>query len=136
MKTRLPKLVRFASMLCLAVSTLEHPAIGQSPAGLSIQTYAGLSITGAVGTVYSIEYVTDLTQTNTPSAWHCLEFQQLPASPYLWADKSAPATGRRFYRAVEFAAPTNLVFISPGRSGSAARRTNWTATTGRVRRRR
>ena len=101
-------------MLCLAVSTLEHPAIGQSPAGLSIQTYAGLSITGAVGTVYSIEYVTDLTQTNTPSAWHCLEFQQLPASPYLWADKSAPATGRRFYRAVEFAAPTNLVFISPG----------------------
>lgn len=35
-------------------------------------------------------------------------------SPYLWADKSAPATGRRFYRAVEFAAPTNLVFIPPG----------------------
>jgi len=24
----------------------------------------------------------------------------LPASPYLWADKSAPATGKRFYRAV------------------------------------
>ena len=35
-------------------------------------------------------------------------------SPYLWADKSNPATVRRFYRAVEFAAPTNLVFIPPG----------------------
>jgi formylglycine-generating enzyme required for sulfatase activity len=43
-----------------------------------------------------------------------LEFLQPPASPYLWADKSAPATGRRFYRAVVFAAPTNLVFIPPG----------------------
>jgi formylglycine-generating enzyme required for sulfatase activity len=44
----------------------------------------------------------------------CLEFLQLPASPYLWADKSAPARGRRFYRAVVLAAPTNLVFIPPG----------------------
>jgi hypothetical protein len=61
--------------------------------------YAGLSITGTVGTVYSVEYVTDLTQTNNASAWRCLEFLQLPASPYLWADKSGPATGKRFYRA-------------------------------------
>jgi formylglycine-generating enzyme required for sulfatase activity len=67
-----------------------------------------------VGTVYSIEYVSDLGQTNTPSAWRCLEFLQLPASPYLWADKSIPATDRRFYRAVAFAAPTNMVFIPPG----------------------
>jgi formylglycine-generating enzyme required for sulfatase activity len=48
------------------------------------------------------------------SAWRCPEFLQLPASSYLWADKSAPATGKRFYRAVEFAVPTNLVFIPPG----------------------
>jgi hypothetical protein len=46
-----------------------------------------------------VEYVTDLTQTNNASAWRCLEFLQLPASPYLWADKSGPATGKRFYRA-------------------------------------
>ena len=89
-------------------------ASGQTPAGLSLQTYAGLTITGAVGTVYSVEYVADLAQTNIPSAWRCLEFLQLPASPHLWADKSAPATGTRFYRAVVFAAPTNLVFIPPG----------------------
>jgi formylglycine-generating enzyme required for sulfatase activity len=73
-----------------------------------------LTITGAVGAVYSVEYVADLAQTNNASAWRCLEFLPLPASPYLWADKSTPATGKRFYRAVEFDAPTNMVFIPPG----------------------
>jgi formylglycine-generating enzyme required for sulfatase activity len=102
------------AVLCLALWAAGPRASAQTPAGLAIQTYAGLSITGEVGTVYSIQYVTDLAQTNTPSAWRCLEFLQLPASPYLWADKSAPATGRRFYRAVVFPAPTNLVFIPPG----------------------
>jgi formylglycine-generating enzyme required for sulfatase activity len=64
--------------------------------------------------VYSVEYVTDLAQTNNPSAWRCLEYLQLPASPYLWADKSAPARGKRFYRAVAMEAPANMVFIPPG----------------------
>ena len=40
----------------------------QTPAELGIQTYAGLSITGTVGTVYSVDYVTDLAKTNDPSA--------------------------------------------------------------------
>ena len=96
----------------LVLPLLAPPrASAQTPPGLNLQLYAGLSITGAVGTVYSVEYVTDLAQTNS---WRCLEFLQAPASPYLWADKSAPATGQRFYRAVVFAAPTNLVFIPPG----------------------
>src|SRR5882762_4117815 len=82
-----------------------------TPPGLNLQLYAGLTITGAVGTVYSVEYATDLAQTNS---WRCLEYLQLLASPYLWADKSAPATGKRFYRATVFPAPTNLVFIPPG----------------------
>jgi len=102
------------AVLCSAVCAVGPRSSAQTPAGLSIQTYAGLSITGAVGTVYSIEYVTDLAQTNTPSAWRCLEYLQLPASPYLWADKSTPATGQRFYRAVEMESPTNMVFIPPG----------------------
>lgn len=114
MKTRFSKLVRFLSVLCFAVWALAPPVSGQTPAGLSIQTYAGLTITGSVGTVYLVEYVTDLAQTNTPSAWHCLEFLQLPASPYLWADRSAPATAQRFYRGRVFAGPTNMVFIPPG----------------------
>jgi formylglycine-generating enzyme required for sulfatase activity len=114
MKTRFSKLVRFLSLLCLAVCAVGPRAAAQTPAGLNIQTYAGLSITGAVGTVYSVEYVTDLAQTNNASAWCCLEYLQLPASPYLWADRSAPATGQRFYRAVAMGAPTNMVFIPPG----------------------
>src|SRR5262245_42904937 len=89
-------------------------ASGQTPASLDIQVYAGLSITGAVGTVYSVEYATDISQTNNPSDWRCLEYLQLLANPYLWTDKSAPATVRRFYRAVAVAAPTNMVFIPPG----------------------
>jgi formylglycine-generating enzyme required for sulfatase activity len=103
-----------ASLLlgAMALPILTPPrASAQTPPGLDLQLYAGLSITGAVGTVYSVEYVTDLAKTNS---WRCLEFLQPPASPYLWADKSAPATGQRFYRAVVFAAPTNLVFIPPG----------------------
>jgi len=113
-KARFSTPVRFLSVLCLAVWAVGPGASAQTPAELSIQTYAGLTITGAVGTVYSVEYVTDLAQTNDPSAWRCLEFLQLPASPYLWADKSAPVSGQRFYRARVFPAPTNMVFIPPG----------------------
>src|SRR5438105_11062352 len=101
MKTRFSKHVRFLSILCWAALAGAPLASAQTP-GLNLQLYAGLSITGAVGAVYSIEYVTDLAQTNS---WRCLEFLQPPASPYLWADRSAPATGHRFYRAGIFAAP-------------------------------
>jgi len=114
MRTRCSKLVRFGFVLCLAAWAIGPQAVAQTPPVLNLQLYAGLTVTGAVGTVYLIEYVTDLAQTNTPSAWRCLEFLQLPASPYLWADKSRPATGQRFYRAVMFPTPTNLVFIPPG----------------------
>ena len=112
--TRAWNLLRFVSVLALAIWVAAIPLSAQTPPELAIQSYAGLTITGAVGTVYSIEFITDLAQSNTPSAWRCLEYLQLPASPYLWADKSAPATGKRFYRAVVFPAPTNMVFIPPG----------------------
>jgi hypothetical protein len=114
MKARCSKLVRFLSVLGLAIWTVGPRATAQTPAGLDLQLYAGLTVTGAVGTVYQIQYVTDLAQTNDASTWRSLEFLQLPASPYLWADKSTPATGRRFYRAVVFPAPKDMVFIPPG----------------------
>jgi formylglycine-generating enzyme required for sulfatase activity len=120
MKIRTSNHIRVLSVLGLGVLAVAPEASAQTPAGLTIQTYAGLTITGAVGTVYSVEYVTDLAQSNNASAWRCLEFLRLPANPYLWADKSAPATGQRFYRAVAIEAPTNMVFIPPGtfRKGS------------------
>ena len=85
----------------------------QTSGSPEIQLCAGLTIIGEIEKIYSIEYVTDLTDP-AESDWRCLEYLQLPASPYLWADKSAPATGKRFYRAVAMEAPTNMVFIPPG----------------------
>jgi formylglycine-generating enzyme required for sulfatase activity len=114
MKAKCLKLVRLLSVLCLAVWAAGPKSSAQTPPALGVQLFAGLNITGAVGAVYSVQYVTDPGQRNNASAWRCLEFLQLPASPYLWADKSAPATGRRFYRAVQAGATTNLVFIPPG----------------------
>jgi len=115
MKTQIARKLQSLSVLCWAVLALGRPCSAQTPPVLTMQLYAGLSITGTVGTVYSIQYVTDLAQTNNPSAWRSLEFLQLPASPYLWADKSAPATGRRFYRAMVIPIPTNsMAFIPPG----------------------
>ena len=89
------------------------PVAGQTGSELEAETYAGLTIVGEIGQVYSIEYVTDLADP-AESDWRCLEYLQLPASPYLWADKSAPATGKRFYRAVAMEPPENMVFIPPG----------------------
>ncbi len=102
--------------------------MGQTGAELDVQPRAGLMITGTVGVVYSIEYVTDLAQTNNPRAWRCLEFYQLPTTPYHWTDQSdkpvegkgtrshrtinvETPTGPRFYRAVRMEAPTNMVWI-------------------------
>jgi formylglycine-generating enzyme required for sulfatase activity len=130
MKTRFSEHLPSLPVLCWAILAFGPRTSAQTPPVLDIQLYAGLSITGALGTVYQIQYITDLAQTNNASAWRCLEFLQLPASPYLWADKSIAATSRRFYRAVVFPAPTNLVFIPPGtfRMGSPTNevgRWNW-----------
>ena len=107
MKRRYSKLIRF---LCVPACALALQASAQTSAELEIQIYAGLTINGAVGAVYAIEYAPELAQTNN---WCCLEFLQLPATNYLWTDTSASATAHRFYRAVA-TGPTNLVFIPPG----------------------
>lgn len=123
MKKRFSELVRFLFVLCCAVWAIGSRASAQTPAGLGLQLYAGLSITGAVGKVYSVDYVTDLAQTNS---WRCLTFLQLPTTNYLWFDPTAPATGRRYYRAVQSEGPTNMVFIPPGtfRMGSPTNEVN------------
>jgi formylglycine-generating enzyme required for sulfatase activity len=112
MKTRTPKQIGLLSILFLAAwATL--PATSAQTQELDIKTYAGLTIIGDMGKAYAIEYVTDLTDP-AEGDWRCLEFLRLPASPYLWADKSVPATGKRFYRAVAMEPPENMVFIPPG----------------------
>jgi formylglycine-generating enzyme required for sulfatase activity len=101
------------AVLYSALLATGPQAAAQNHGELELHTYAGLTITGEVGEVYSIEYVVDLTEA-TGGGWRSLEFLLLPASPYLWVDKSAPATGKRFYRAVAIQPPENMVFIKPG----------------------
>jgi hypothetical protein len=99
MKKRFSKQVRLLFTLRWAALGVGPWARAQTPPGLDLQLYAGLSITGAVGTVYSVEHISDFDQTN---AWRCLTYLQLPVAHYLWFDPTAPATGQRFYRAIQF----------------------------------
>jgi formylglycine-generating enzyme required for sulfatase activity len=88
-------------------------ALAQSQPDLELQLFAGLTLTGEVGTVYAIEAASESSGSgDTP--WRCLEFLRLPASPFRWIDESVPATERRLYRAVAFIPPGDLVFLPPG----------------------
>ena len=116
MKPRCSKLVRFLSVLYVAVWAAGPPASAQLRPSLGLQVAAGLptlSLTGAVGTVYSIRYASDLSPTNL---WVDRTLLQAQGGGAVWTDPSAPTPGGRFYRAVSVPAPadTNLVFIQPG----------------------
>ncbi len=112
MKARWPTLVRTLWLLGLGllINASRQDVVAQAPPVADVQMYPGLTITGTVGTVYSIEYVTDLSATNE---WRCLDFVRLPATPYLWVDRQASASPRRIYRAV-VDLRTNMIFIPPG----------------------
>ena len=116
MKTRSSKLVRLLSVLFLAVWAAAPRATAQSRPSLGLRFSAGqptLSLTGTVGTVYSIQYATGLSATNQ---WVDRTLLQAQGAGTVWTDPSAPRPGQRFYRAVSVPAPadTNLVFIQPG----------------------
>jgi formylglycine-generating enzyme required for sulfatase activity len=98
------------SLFCLAAWAIFPQVQAQAPAGLDIQLHPGLTISGTVGTVFSIEYVTDLSHTN---AWRSLGFLQLAVTNHLWFDPSPAASPRRYYRAVA-QVRTNMVFIPAG----------------------
>jgi len=87
-------------------------SVAQSPstAPLDLKFYPGLSITGAVGSIYSIEYTTQLAQT---SEWRCVDFVRVLSTNHLWIDRQASTSVPRFYRAVRDLR-TNYVFIPPG----------------------
>src|SRR5438477_8504120 len=101
--------------LCLLCLVVTPRASAQPRPNLGLQFSAGqptLSLTGAVGTVYSIQYATGLSPTNL---WVDRTLLQAQGASNGWTDPSAPSTGQRFYRAVSVApADTNLVFIQPG----------------------
>lgn len=85
--------------------------LAQTPPTLGLRLFAGVNITGTVGTVYAVQSNADLAQSN---AWSTLAFLRLPTTNYLFVDTTAPANGSRFYRALAQIPPTNMVFIPPG----------------------
>jgi hypothetical protein len=72
MKTRSSKLTRILNILFLAACATLPVGSAQTQE-LGIKTYAGLTIIGEIGKVYSIEYVTDLAEP-AESDWRCLEY--------------------------------------------------------------
>jgi len=116
MKPRSSSLVRFLSILFLTLWGLAPRVSAQPRPSLGLQFSGGqptLTLTGTVGTVYSIQYATGLSPTNL---WLDRTLLQAQGVSTVWTDPSAPSTGQRFYRALSVAAPadTNLVFIQPG----------------------
>src|SRR5260370_24671869 len=116
MKTRSSELVRFLSLLFLALWAVAPRASAQTRPSLGLRFSAGkptMSLTGAVGPVYSIQYAAVLSSMNR---WVDRTRLQAQGAGNVWTDPSAPTPGQRFYRAVSVAAPadTNLVFIQPG----------------------
>jgi len=65
--------------------------------GLVAATFAGITIEGAVGRSYEIQYRTVL---DGVESWQHLADVVLPCSPYLFIDETSPTGARRFYRAV------------------------------------
>ncbi|MGA2853150.1 MAG: LamG-like jellyroll fold domain-containing protein [Verrucomicrobiota bacterium] len=64
---------------------------------INIQLYAGIAISGPVGTNYEVSYRADLDNSN----WITLTNLALPNSPYLFIDTTSPAINHRFYRVLE-----------------------------------
>ena len=87
-----------------------RPAAAQTPPSLGLHLFAGVNITGTVGSIYVVQSTSNLAQTDS---WRSLAFLQLPATNYLFVDTSAPVQGNRFYRALLQNPPTNMVFIRP-----------------------
>jgi hypothetical protein len=72
-----------------------------NPAGISLGLYPGLTITGAIGKSFGIQYVTDLNATNR---WTTITNITLTQNVQLWMDTNANIGAgnqpKRFYRVV------------------------------------
>jgi len=98
MKSRTVKLWMFGLMACLGfVNIATRLAAAQTSTALGIEVYPGLSITGVVGSVHSVQYRTNLALPD----WAFLTNLELTNNPHLHVDSTAPARERRFYRTLK-----------------------------------
>ena len=93
-----------------AVVTFAFAGSAQTPPKLDLRLFAGVNVTGTVGSVYSVQSTANPAQTNS---WQSIAFVQLPTTNFLFVDTTGPAVGNRFYRAVLQNPPTNMVFFPP-----------------------
>jgi hypothetical protein len=85
--------------LVLGVLVLDPRLQAQSPVRLDVQVPAGyvrLALTGAVGSVCTVQCRTNLAQTN----WLVLDTLVLTNASQAWTDTNTPAVGARWYRAL------------------------------------
>ena len=82
--------------------------------------YPGLTLTGGVGSNYTIQYVNALANSND---WQTLTNIVLPSSPFLFVDTSAPDVLQRYYRETNttFAARNYTGLTITGNPGSTNR---------------
>lgn len=100
MKRRLSEPVKFLCAFCFAAWVATSLAFAQTPLSLGLQFSAGhptLTITGTVGTVYSIQCASDLSPTNQ---WSELTQIQMQGVSTYWTDPRTPTSDQRFYRAL------------------------------------
>jgi formylglycine-generating enzyme len=107
---------RFVCILLLAVMAREQTVQGQTTPAVSVQMYAGLTISGTVGASYTVQFVPSLGRNYN---WATLATFVLTNSPYLWMDTSNPGSSQRFYRVVPTTtinapAPAGMVLIPAG----------------------
>jgi formylglycine-generating enzyme required for sulfatase activity len=103
-------------VLSLAWLAIAPRVAAQAQVSLGLQVFAAhstLSLTGAVGTVYLVQYATNLSPSNQWTDRTLLLAQQGGSR---WTDPAFPSPRQGFYRAVRVQLPadTNLVFIPPG----------------------
>ncbi|MBI5384247.1 MAG: hypothetical protein HZA90_06125 [Verrucomicrobia bacterium] len=77
---------------------IRRISYGQVPTNdFSISMYAGLSLVGAIGRSYRIDYTTSISNS---TGWTSAATITLTSSPYLWFDPNSAGRQKRFYRAV------------------------------------
>ena len=64
--------------------------------GLDVQMYAGLNLSGSIGTAYEIQYLNNIRSNN----WQHLADITLTNSPYFYLDTNSTSASMRFYRAM------------------------------------
>jgi formylglycine-generating enzyme required for sulfatase activity len=113
MKRRFPHSLQLLSLLALGLGAATPTSPAQTNTALDLRFYAGLSITGGIGSSYAIQCTPDLSHTNQ---WLTVTNLMLPCSPFLWVDTGTPSAPRRFYRTVTLTniGTTNMVWIPPG----------------------